>query len=77
MQSYKIYFQKLSIILPDKRYKIIEILWHIFSKFIYIFLENLEWQLKSWIRKCNKFKKIRNELNSASDRKFRDESNGI
>ncbi len=32
---------------------------------------------KSWITKCNKSKKLRTELNSASDRKFQDESNGI
>ncbi len=44
MQSYKIYRLKLSIIVPDKRIKIIEILWHIFSEFIYIFLQNLERQ---------------------------------
>ncbi len=44
MQSYKIYCQKSSVIAPDKRIKIIEILWHIFSEFIYIFLQNLEWQ---------------------------------
>ncbi len=45
MQSYKIYCQKSSVIVPDKLIKIIEILWHIFSEFIYIFLQNLEWQL--------------------------------
>ncbi len=44
MQSYKIYCQKFSIIVPDKRIKIINILWHIFNEFIYIFLQNLEWQ---------------------------------
>ncbi len=44
MQSYKIYCQKLSVIVPDERIKIIEILWHLFSEFIYIFLQNLEWQ---------------------------------
>ncbi len=44
MQSYKIYSQKLSVIVPDKRIKITEILWHIFSEFVYIFLQNLEWQ---------------------------------
>ncbi len=44
MRSYKIYCQKLSVIVPYKRIKIIEILWHIFGKFIYIFLQNLEWQ---------------------------------
>ncbi len=44
MQSYKIYCQKSSVIVPDKRIKIIEILWYIFSEFIYIFLQNLEWQ---------------------------------
>ncbi len=44
MQSYKIYCQKSSVIVPDKRIKIIKILWHIFSKFIYIFLQSLEWQ---------------------------------
>ncbi len=44
MQSYKIYCKKLSVIVPDKRIKIIEILWHIFSEFIYIFLPNLEWK---------------------------------
>ncbi len=43
MRSYKIYCQKSSIV-PDKLIKIIEILWHITSEFIYIFLENLEWQ---------------------------------
>ncbi len=43
MQSYKIYCQKLSVIVPDKWIKIIEILWHIFSEFIYIFLQKLEW----------------------------------
>ncbi len=37
MQSYEIYGQKLSLIVPDERIKIIEILWHIFSKL------NLEW----------------------------------
>ncbi len=36
-QSYKIYRQKLSVIVPDKWIKIIEILWHI-CKFNYIFL---------------------------------------
>ncbi len=44
MQSYKMYSQKSSVIVPDKRIKIIEILWHIFSKFNYTFLQNLEWQ---------------------------------
>ncbi len=44
MLSYKIYCQKSSEIVPDKRIKIIEILWHIFSEFIYILLQNLEWQ---------------------------------
>ncbi len=44
MQSYKIYYQKLSVIVSDKWIKIVEILWHIFSEFIYIFLQNLEWQ---------------------------------
>ncbi len=43
MQSYKIYCQKSSVIVPNKRIKIIEILWHIFREFIYIFLQNLEW----------------------------------
>ncbi len=33
MQSCKIYSQKSSVIVPDKRIKIIEILWHIFSEF--------------------------------------------
>ncbi len=42
MQSYKIYCQKSSIIVPDKRIKVIEILLHFFSEFIYIFLQNLE-----------------------------------
>ncbi len=41
MQSYKIYCQKLSMIVP-KRIKIIEILWHFFGEFIYMFLQNLE-----------------------------------
>ncbi len=44
MQNYKIYCQKLSVIVPDKRIKIIEILWRIFSELVYIFLQNLEWQ---------------------------------
>ncbi len=44
MQSYKIYCQKSSIIVPDKKIKIIEILWHIFSKLIHILLQNLDWQ---------------------------------
>ncbi len=44
MQSYKIYCQKLSAIVPEKGIKIIEILWHIFDKLIYISLQNLEWQ---------------------------------
>ncbi len=44
MQSYKIYCQKLSVIIPDKWIKIIEILWHIFCELIYIFLQNLDWQ---------------------------------
>ncbi len=44
MQSYKSYCQKSFVIVPDKRIKIIEILWHIFGEFIYIFLQNLEWQ---------------------------------
>ncbi len=44
MLSYKIYCQKSSVIVPNKRTQIIEILWHIFSEFIYIFLQNLEWQ---------------------------------
>ncbi len=44
MESYKIYCQKLSVIVPDKPIKIIEILWHIFSEFIFVFLQNLEWQ---------------------------------
>ncbi len=44
MQSYKIYYQKSSVIVPNKRIKIIEIFWHIFSKFIYNFLQNIEWQ---------------------------------
>ncbi len=44
MQNYKIYYQRLSMIVPDKRNKIIKILWHIFGEFIYIFLQNLEWQ---------------------------------
>ncbi len=44
MKSYKIYFQKSSIIVPDKQIKIIEILWHISSELIYIFIQNLEWQ---------------------------------
>ncbi len=44
MQSYKIYCQKSSVIVPDKRIKINEILWHICSEFIYIFLQNLEWE---------------------------------
>ncbi len=44
MQSYKIYRQKSSVIVPDKQIKIIEILWHTFSEFVYIFLQNLEWQ---------------------------------
>ncbi len=38
MQSYKIYCQKSFVIIPDKQIKIIEILWHIFRKFMYIFL---------------------------------------
>ncbi len=42
MQSYEIYYQKSSVIVPDKRIKIIDILWHILSEFIYIFLQNLE-----------------------------------
>ncbi len=45
MQSYKIYCQKLSVIEPDKRIKIVEILWHILSNFVYIFLQNLESQI--------------------------------
>ncbi len=45
MQSYKIYCKKSPVILPNKLIKIIETLWHIFSKFIYIFLQNLEWQV--------------------------------
>ncbi len=44
MQSYKICRQKSPVIAPDKRIKIIEILWQIFSEFIYIFLQNLELQ---------------------------------
>ncbi len=44
MWTHKIYCQKLSIIVPDKWIKIIEILRHIFSKCVYIFLQNLEWQ---------------------------------
>ncbi len=44
MQSYKLYCQKSSVIVPDKQIKIIKILLHIFSEFIYIFLQNLEWQ---------------------------------
>ncbi len=44
MQSYKIYFQKSSVIVPDKQINIIETLRHIFIEFIYIFLQNLEWQ---------------------------------
>ncbi len=44
MQSYKIYCQKSSVIVPDKWIRIIEILWHIISGSIYIFLQNLEWQ---------------------------------
>ncbi len=44
MQIYKIYCQKSSVIVPYKPIKINEILWHIFSEFIYIFLQNLEWQ---------------------------------
>ncbi len=44
MQSYKIYCQKSSVIVPKKRIKIINILWYIFSEFIYIFFQNLEWQ---------------------------------
>ncbi len=44
MQSYEIYCQKLFVIVPDKRIKIIEIFWHIFGEFIYILLQNLEWQ---------------------------------
>ncbi len=44
MQSYKIYCQKSSVIVPDKWNKIIEILWHILSEFIEIFLQYLEWQ---------------------------------
>ncbi len=44
MQSYKIYCQKSSVIVPDKWIKITEILWHIFNEYIYIFLQNLEWQ---------------------------------
>ncbi len=44
MQSYNIYCQKSSGIVPDKWIRTIEILWHIFSKFINIFLRNLEWQ---------------------------------
>ncbi len=44
MQSYEIYCQKSSIIILDKRIKIIETLWHIFSEFIYIFLQTVEWQ---------------------------------
>ncbi len=45
MQRYKIYCQKSSVIVTDKRIKIIEILWHVFGEFIYIFLQHLEWQL--------------------------------
>ncbi len=45
MQSYKIYYQKSFVIVPDG-IKIIEILWHIFSKFIYLFLPNLEWEFE-------------------------------
>ncbi len=44
MRSYKIYCQKSAVFVPDKLIKIIKILWHIFSEFIYIFLQNLEWQ---------------------------------
>ncbi len=44
MQSYKIYCEKSSVIVPDKWIKIIEILWQIFSELIYSFLQNLEWQ---------------------------------
>ncbi len=44
MQSYKLYCQKSFVIAPDIRIKITEISWHIFSEFIYIFLQNLEWQ---------------------------------
>ncbi len=44
MQSYKIDCKKLPVIVPDKWIKIIEILWHIFSQVVYIFLQNLEWQ---------------------------------
>ncbi len=44
MQRYKIYCQKPYVIVPDKWIKITEILWHIFSKFIFIFLQNFEWQ---------------------------------
>ncbi len=44
MQSYKIYCQKSSVIVLYKCIKIIEILWHIFSEFIYIFFKNLEVQ---------------------------------
>ncbi len=40
MWSYKIYCQKPSVV---KQIKIIEILWHIFGEFIYIFLQNPEW----------------------------------
>ncbi len=43
-QSYKIYYQKSSAIIPDKQIKIIETLWHIFSELIYILLQNLKWQ---------------------------------
>ncbi len=44
MHSYKIYGQKSSVIVPHIRIKIIETLWHIFTEFIYIFLQNLKWQ---------------------------------
>ncbi len=44
MRSYKIYCQKSFVVVLDKWIKIIEILWHIFNEFIYIFLQNLEWQ---------------------------------
>ncbi len=42
MQSYKIYGQISSVIVSDKR-----TYWNfIFSEFIYIFLQNLEWQFE-------------------------------
>ncbi len=44
MKSYKIYCQKSFVIVSDKRIKNIQILWHILSEFINIFLQNLEWQ---------------------------------